>query len=203
VRGGAYDVLVRFRDEKKVPRYVYRAIATAIREETLEDDIVLEVRFEMYNSAIARYSSVFTDAPPYYPLGLNNCFFKRDQTIVHDQLRFRSNGEIAIYDELKRRNVLFFPNPAAVLGTSGVEYGEDVEKKEPDFLVCCKGKWGILEINGDSFHSGVVKTAKDHDRARRFNHYGLYFIQAYDLQRCKNDPVGVVDEFLVLLSNHK
>jgi hypothetical protein len=135
--------------------------------------------------------------------GINNCFFKEEQTILHDELRFRSRGEVAIYDELKQRDVLFFPNPAAVLGTSGREYGEKVEKKEPDFLICYKGKWGILEINGDEFHSGVVKTAKDHERARRFNHYGLYFVQAFTLEQCKNDPSGVLDEFLRLLANHK
>jgi hypothetical protein len=105
--------------------------------------------------------------------------------------------------ELKQRDVLFFPNPAAVLGTTAGEYGAKVEKKEPDFLICYRGKWGILEVNGDEFHTRVVQTAKDHDRARRFNHYGLFFVQAFTLERCKRDPVGVVDEFLRLLANHK
>lgn len=140
---------------------------------------------------------------PETTIGLNNCFFKQERTILHDELRFRSKGEIFIYEELKRRNVLFFPNPAAILGTTGVEYGEKVEKKEPDFLICQKGKWGILEISSDDFHTGVVKTTKDHERARRFNHYGVSFIQAYDLDKCKNDSVGVVDEFLTQLANHK
>jgi hypothetical protein len=74
---------------------------------------------------------------------------------------------------------------------------------EPDFLICYKGKWGILEINGEDFHSGIVKTTKDHERARRFKHYGLLFIEAYDYTKCRSDPVGVVDEFLKLLANHK
>jgi hypothetical protein len=78
-----------------------------------------------------------------------------------------------------------------------------VEKREPDFLICYRGKWGILEINGDDFHSGPIQTAKDHDRARRFNHYGVFFIQAYPLDRCKNRPGDVVDEFLHLLERHK
>jgi hypothetical protein len=135
--------------------------------------------------------------------GINNCFFNQERTIPHDGLRFRSKGEIAIYEELKRRNVLFFPNPAAVLGTVGTEFGARVAKKEPDFLICYKGKWGILEINGDDYHNGVVQTARDHDRARQFQHYGVFFIQAYDLNRCKKDPMGVVDEFLKLLADHK
>jgi hypothetical protein len=143
--------------------------------------------------------------PPDEPLtvGLNNGVFFQEKTILHDELRFRSKGEIAIYEELKRRDVLFLPNPAAVFGTSALEYGAILKRREPDFLICLKGKWGILEINGDDFHSGIVKTTKDHERARSFQHYGVFFIQAYDLQSCKSDPVGVVDEFLKLLANHK
>jgi hypothetical protein len=201
--GEVYDVIVRLPADRVLPRYVFRAIATAIREETLEDDVIQDVQFEMYLDAFGRFFGLSTDSPVPEALGLNNCFFKRERATLHDELWFRSKGEVAIYDELKQRDVLFFPNPAAVLGTSGAEYGQQVKKLEPDFLICCKGKLGILEINGDSFHSGLVKTTKDHDRARLFNCYGVYFVQAYDSERCKNDPVGVIDEFLMLLSNHK
>jgi hypothetical protein len=72
--------------------------------------------------------------------GLNNCFFKTEKTIAHDDLRFRSPAEIAIYDELSRRPLLFFPNAAAVLG------GAKKVKREPDFLICQEGKWGILGL---------------------------------------------------------
>jgi hypothetical protein len=137
------------------------------------------------------------------PTGINNCSFKQDLTILHDELRFRSRSEVVIYDELKQRDVLFFPNSTAILGASASEYGAAVKKLEPDFLICLKGKWGILEINGDFHHSGIAKTTKDHERARRFQHSGVFFIQAYDGDKCKSDPVGVVDEFLKLLSNHK
>ena len=78
-------------------------------------------------------------------VGLNDCFFKKERTILHDELRFRSKAEIAIYDELKRRDVLFFPNPGRRPGASASEYGAAVAKREPDFLICYKGKWGILE----------------------------------------------------------
>jgi hypothetical protein len=108
-------------------------------------------------------------------VGLNNCFFNTEKTIRHDDLRFRSRGEVAIYEELKCRNVLFFPNPAAVLGKPRGSGGK-VVKKEPDFLICYKGKWGCLEIDGDEFHSGPIATAKDHDRARLLQHYGLFFV---------------------------
>jgi hypothetical protein len=200
-----YDVIVRFPTFRNVPRYLYSLIAEAIRKMAIEDQDVFGVHFMNFIEPFNCYSTIVSDFPysdpP--PPGLNNCFFKKNDTILHDRLRFRSKGETSIYDELKQRNVLFFPNAAAVLGTSGTEYGEKVQKLEPDFLICYKGKWGILEINGDDFHSGVIKTAKDHDRARRFNHYGLYFIQAFPLDRCKNNPSEVVDEFLGLLERYK
>jgi hypothetical protein len=85
-------------------------------------------------------------------------FFKTDTTIEHDQLTFRSRVEIAIYDELARRKLLFFPNAAAVLG------GAKALKREPDFLICDRGRWGILEVMGDQYHKNA---AKDHDRGRR------------------------------------
>jgi hypothetical protein len=116
--------------------------------------------------------------------------------VDHDDLRFRSWAEVTVYKELKIRNVLFFPNPAAVFGTTGTEYGARAERREPDFLICLKGKWGVLEINGDDFHSGIVRTTQDHERARLFQKYGVYFIQAYSADQCKRDAVGVVDEFL-------
>ena len=62
---------------------------------------------------------------------------------------------------------------------------------------------GHLGVNHDDFHSGIAKTNKDHERARKFNHYGLFFIQAYNYDNCRADAVGVVDEFLTLLANHK
>jgi hypothetical protein len=144
--------------------------------------------------------------PPVRPdegIGLNTCFFKTEHTIEHDRLRFRSRAEIALYEALKRRNVLFFPNPAAVLGTNGPHAGEKPTIREPDFLVCYKGKWGILEVHGDVFHRGQAKTAKDHERMREFNRYGLFFFQAYSDSECRNTPDKVVDGFLKLLEAHK
>ena len=130
---------------------------------------------------------------------MNNCFFKTDKTIICDELRFRSHSEIAIYKELKTRNVLFFPNAAAVLGQQ--EPGM-VLKREPDFLICFQGKWGILEVAGEPYHSGA-STSKDHDRSRLFQRYGLVFVQFYDSKQCLSDPAGVVDDFLHLLSISK
>jgi len=59
-------------------------------------------------------------------------------------LRYRSQAEMAISKALRRRGVLFFPLPAAVFGNN---------KLEPDFLVCDKGRWGVLEVQGEVFHN--------------------------------------------------
>ena len=127
-------------------------------------------------------------------VGLNNCFFKTEKTITHDGLRFRSRAEIAIYDELKSRKVLFFPNAAAVLG------GTQLAPREPDFLICNDGKWGILEVNGPCHDTTAVK---DHNRGRLFQLHGLLCFQCYDADRCQSDAKGVVDEFLSILAQFK
>jgi hypothetical protein len=126
--------------------------------------------------------------------GLNNCFFKTERTTLHDELRFRSPAEIAIYDELKKRRLLFFPNPAAVFG------GKYPTKKEPDFLIFTReGKYGILEVMGATFHTNATK---DHERARLFKKFGILCIEFFDAQNCVNNPTAVVDEFLALLDQH-
>jgi hypothetical protein len=126
---------------------------------------------------------------------LNNASLGSNGTIQYDKLRFRSKTETKIYDELKKRKVLFFPNAICVLG--GID-----KKKEPDFLVCHDGKWGILEINGDDYHTPANSTY-DHERARLFQIYGLSFIQFYDAHKCYTEPEKVVTEFLTLLAKQK
>lgn len=126
-------------------------------------------------------------------IGLNNCFFKTDSIIEHDELRFRSEVEAIIYDELKKRDLLVCPNPAAILG------GAEHEKREPDFLICHRGKLGILEVMSDAFHKNA---AKDHDRARLFKKYGVLCIEFFTANECKFSPQKVVDKFLTLLERH-
>jgi len=106
----------------------------------------------------------------------------------HDGLRFRSKAEIRVYDELKKRDVLFFPNATAALGGKN-------DKREPDFLVCQDGKWGILEVMGGQFHPSET-AIKDHERARIFKDYGLTVIEFYDAKKCYQEPQNVVDDFL-------
>jgi hypothetical protein len=125
-------------------------------------------------------------------VGLNNCFFRIDSIVNHDDLRFRSPAEVSVYTELNKRRLLFFPNPAAVFGLPS-------KKREPDFLICHNGKWGVLEVMGETYHTNAVK---DHDRARLFKEHGLLCIEFFPAKRCETEPAIVVDEFLAILGRH-
>jgi hypothetical protein len=133
----------------------------------------------------------FLEKPPEIdPLPLNAGSLGSRAAVEHDGLRFRSRAEIHVYDALKRRDVLFFPNAAAVLGGRAEE-----DKKEPDFLVCRNGRWGVLEVMGETYHPSAT-AIRDHDRARLFKDYGLVVIEFYDALRCSSQPEVVVDDFL-------
>jgi hypothetical protein len=124
------------------------------------------------------------------PAPLNAGALASRAALEHDGLRFRSFAEIQIYEALKVRPVLFFPNAAAVLG------GREKEgKKEPDFLVCLGGRWGVLEVMGEPYHPGAT-AFKDHERARLFKDYGLAVVEFYDASRCSRQPEAVVEDFL-------
>src|SRR4029079_18405884 len=99
-----------------------------------------EAGYELSHITVA--PKLITPPPDESPL--NTGRLVSEGPIEHDGLRFRSRTEVRIYDELRRRNILSFPNATAVLGGRGI-------KREPDFLVCQDGKWGILEIMGDRF----------------------------------------------------
>ena len=106
--------------------------------------------------------------------------------IEHDGLRFRSRAEIHIYDELKKRPILFFANATATLGSKN-------DKREPDFLICQNGNWGILEVMGSEHHPNATH---DHARARIFKDFGVMQIEFYDAKECYQEPKRVVDDFL-------
>jgi hypothetical protein len=109
-------------------------------------------------------------------------------------LLFRSPVEITIAQTLDKYRVLFLPNCMARLGLPGAR-----ENKEADFLVCYEGKWGILEINGDTYH---VNSAKDHNRGRLFKLHGIKVFEPYEASRCVKEPDKVVQEFLELVKRN-
>jgi hypothetical protein len=123
---------------------------------------------------------------------LNSASLVSSGSLEYDELRFRSQSEINVYQALKKCNVLFFANATAVLGSKNM-------KKEPDFLVCQNGKWGILEVMGDRYHT-PTNAMQDHDRARLFKDYGVSCIEFYDARECYSTPEKVVKDFLKRLS---
>jgi hypothetical protein len=134
------------------------------------------------------------EAPPHQSEPMPGPTWKPERLISHDRLHFRSQTEIKIYEELKRRDVIFFVNATAVLGGK-IERNGRVTLREPDFLICQDGRWGILEPGGDAAHP-VQTSMQDHDRARLFGDYGVKCIHFYSAARCYERPAEVVDDFL-------
>lgn len=108
-------------------------------------------------------------------------------------LRFRSMAEVRIAEALERAGVMFFPNCRARLNTP---VGR--RTREPDFLVCSQGKWGVLEVDGSEFHP-ATRTVEDHARDRLFKLHGVQTVHHFDAGECYNEPDRVVAEFLQML----
>jgi hypothetical protein len=128
---------------------------------------------------------------------IHNQAVSNQNTQIHvwEGLRFRSQTEVKIAQAFDRAGVLFFPNCKARLGQSN-----NRANREPDFLVCHKGKWGILEVDGEPYHP-ATRTTQDHAKDRLFKPHGIRFFEHYDAQECYNKPDQVVREFLQNLEN--
>lgn len=113
--------------------------------------------------------------------------------IIWKNLRFRSQQEALIAQELDRSGILFLPNCKARLG-----YADNRENREPDFLVCHNGKWGILEIDHEYTHP-ASRAAEDHARDRLFKVHGVRVIEHYENIDSLEKAHEVVREFLTLL----
>jgi hypothetical protein len=114
---------------------------------------------------------------------------------IYNEMKFASQSEIRIAQELENRKVLFFPLPLAVRADTGIRYKDH---REPDFLVCDKGAWGILEV---SFHPDRYE--KDAEKDAWYKKADILCVQHYTAERCYNQPGEVVDEFLSILAKHK
>jgi len=119
--------------------------------------------------------------------------FRDSPKILHDGLSFRSKTEIKLYEALLKKGLLVLPLPLAVLGRQR-------RYKEPDFVVCYKGKCGILEIHGDKWHPPET-AAQEHERRREFINLGVNIFEIFDAERCWRDPDGVVNDFLKAFAN--
>ena len=113
-----------------------------------------------------------------------------------EYLFFRSSYEIAIAKALDEYKVLFLPNCMARFSSPN---SQERMNKEADFLVCHEGKWGIIEVDGETSHPIA---AKDHQRDRLFRSHGIRVIERYTAKQCITNPKGVVREFLELLKKN-
>ena len=110
-----------------------------------------------------------------------------------ERLRFRSMSEVKIAQALDRAGVMFLPLCMVRLASP-----EGRVNREPDFLVCVEGKWGILEVDGEPFHP-PQRATEDHERDRLFRNYGVRVVEHYDATKCFRDPDAIVAEFLGLV----
>jgi hypothetical protein len=118
-----------------------------------------------------------------------------DTTRIWKGLRFRSATEVRIADALDQAEVFFLPN---CLGRLSAEDGSRANR-EADFLVCHRGHWGILEIDGEPFHP-AARAAEDHKRDRLFRLHGIRVVERFSATECYEQPEAVVSRFLAVLA---
>jgi hypothetical protein len=123
---------------------------------------------------------------------VHNQAVEAERVLTWNNHRFRSQAEIRLAGALEKSKVLFLPNCKARLGIS------KRENREPDFLVCHHGKWGILEVDGEPYHP-PSRAVEDHERDRLFLAHGVKLVQHFDAGECFENAEGVVKKFLYLL----
>lgn len=120
-------------------------------------------------------------------------------------LKFRSVSEMRLADVLQKRKVLYFPNAKGSLLRWVEEDKDSLLKsryervnKEPDFLVCYQGCWGILECDGDEYHDPSI----DRTRDMLWEANGIRFIKRFSATDCYSNPEKVVADFLKSLKEN-
>lgn len=113
-----------------------------------------------------------------------------ERTTDFEWFELNSPAEMAVVEELNKRNVLFFCNARCLISD---RYNEQ-EKMIPDFLVVYQGKARVLEIDGEEYHKDNFK---DYRRDRLFERHGLR-VTRYTFDECIADSKRVIDEFLEL-----
>ena len=120
-------------------------------------------------------------------------FRKRERSLIsYNEMKFASKSEIRIAQILEDKSILFFPLPLAVKYEKGNIYHDH---REPDFLICDDGRWGILEV---AYHPGRYE--KDAEKEHWWNRSGVLCVKHYTAERCYKEPQIVVQEFLEYLS---
>lgn len=123
--------------------------------------------------------------------------FQREgkNVLEYNEMKFGSHSEIRIAQELERRRILFFPLPMGVRAETDVQWKDH---REPDFVICVDGKWGILEV---SHHQNRFE--KDSEKSMWWKKSGILCVEHFTSERCYNESGKVVDEFLSVLIQHR
>jgi hypothetical protein len=125
-------------------------------------------------------------------IGVDNQATDVKNFTVWKNLRFRSASEIRIAQALDAAGVAFWPNCKARLGL-GTRCS-----READFVVCHKGKFGLLEVDGEAYRP-ASRTVHDHDQDRLFQAHGILIAEHFDAGECFENAEGVVSKFLSIL----
>ena len=113
---------------------------------------------------------------------------------------FRSSAEIAIAEELDKKNVLFFGNVRGRLNDKDLPVTKASEtmsgRVEVDFLVFKNRKCMVLEVDGNHHQEGT-QTIRDYARDRVLLREGIPTAR-FTASECFNKAAEVVTEFLAL-----
>jgi hypothetical protein len=116
-------------------------------------------------------------------------------TVTYNEMTFASKSEVRVAQEFETREVLFFPLPLGIRTETGTRWKDH---KEPDFLVCQDGTWGVLEV---AYHPDRYE--QDAEKAKWYKEAGILCVEYFTAERCYNEPEAVVDDFLNVLSKHR
>lgn len=125
--------------------------------------------------------------------GIHNQGLGKEIPQIWQGLRFRSASEAEVAIALDKLGILYLPNCRMRLNSP--KGGR--ETREPDFLVCIDGKWGILEVDGKESHND--RYVQDQERDRIFKMNGIRVIEHFDSMQCNKDSHNVVKQFTEIL----
>jgi hypothetical protein len=189
----AYDLLKEwnFTDYDSVARRVRAALEAVIPiGYTLGD---MEIRAELVNLDPDWIAELVEQARG---KAVNNQAVGAENFQLWNNLRFQSPAEVKVAEALDNACVMFFPNCKGRLNQ-----GPRRANREVDFLVCYKGKWGVLEVDGDAWHT-PVRAVQDHERDRLFRTHGVKVVERFAGKHCMDVPDAVVEKFLSILENN-
>jgi uncharacterized protein YjbI with pentapeptide repeats len=132
---------------------------------------------------------------------VTNQGYSAKKKLTWNRLRFRSEPELEIAKVLDEMGIMYFPNASGrVMSDKGMT------TREVDFLICWRGKWGILECDSEILHlvnsikkGKLPSAASDHKRDNDFNRHGQWFIKRFTAEECRKNSHQVVTQFLDML----